>query len=530
MAGTMVLSLTGCDKNALKVVKTDPYSYQSNYRDLRIDGMHLSGEQFTDNIKTKKNGEELHNWVVGDVRALVVPVDFTDYPSSLFGNTEEESRESLRKIMFGGPEETEWYSLSEYYKSSSFGKCNVTGVVAPWFHTEIASTEVPTEKNDKGKTVPSTAYARQLAIKLQKYFRGNKIVGQDGKEYNLADFDANKDGLVDTLIMLYTPKITTTGELWWAFCSSVSGAYGKYTEDGKLEGMNRFFWASFNFLYEKGNGKYYTAEEIKNGTAKADAHTMTHEFGHCLSLPDYYVTDYNGDDYSGLGSLDMMDYNIGDHNAYSKMMYGWINPRRVQGKKGSVKVKLKSTTTTGDVIIIPAVDEWNNTLLDQYLMVEFLTPEGVAKKDGEEKYLGSYPLYYSKAGVRITHVDARMGVFTYSSNKYVFAGYTGSTKTELDNSYVSTAASNTATDSAFPAYKEIELLPATGQTMKSLHEKGDPASDDCLYIEGDSFGMNGKWENFKLNGTDGSQEKDFGFKIRVDKIKGNDYAQLTISL
>ena len=526
LASAMMLSLVGCnDKSKVHLEKVDPYSLESNYRDLRITGTGYKGEQFTDNVKYGKKEKEYHNYVVSDVRVLVVPVDFTNYPSTLYGagSTQEESelnsRKMLEKVFFGGPEDTAWYSLSEYYKSSSFGTCNVTGVVAPWYHVGVKSTD--------SSVGTDTGYASKVAVKIQNKYRSPSapIIDTNGNKYNLADFDANQDGLVDTIVMLYTAPITTTGELWWAFCSSVSGAFGQYTPDGKLEGANRYFWASFNFLFEKGPNIYYTSEEIKNGTAVADAHTMTHEFGHCLSLPDYYITDYNPSDYSALGGLDMMDNNIGDHNAYSKTLYGWINPRRIAGHKGKTTFKLKSTTTTGDAVIIPAPDEWNNTYLDQYLLIEFLTPEGVAKRDGEERYLGYYPLYYNKAGVRISHVDARMGKEVYSSGGWTFSGYTWGYSGLGDQEAVTIAASNTATRSSFPNYKEIEVLPSDGKYMS----KGGVNNSDTLYIEGNSFGMNGIYENFKFNGIDGTQEKEFGFKIHIDKIDGNNSATITVS-
>ena len=506
---------TSQDENSVKLVDVDPYTLGANYRNLRIKGMGYSGEQFTEKTKVV-DGEKKKSYVIEDVKALVVPVDFEDYPRSLFGNSDDESRNLLHKVMFGGPEDMEWYSLAEYYKSSSFGQCKISGAVAPWYRygTKVKNID---KKN--------TSVSQSIAIAIQDYYHEHAIVDVDGTEYNLADFDANKDGLIDSIIMLYTAPITTTGELWWAFCWSVGGAWGKYTPTGELEGANRFFWASFNFLFEKGNNQYYSAEEIKSGAAKPDAHTMTHEYGHVLSLPDYYITDYNSKDYSALGALDMMDYNIGDHNAYSKTMYGWIAPKRIEGQKGSLTVNLRSTTTTGDAIIIPAEGEWNNTYLDQYVMIEFLTPEGVAKKDGESKYLGSYPLYYNKAGIRITQIDSRMGAFSRGTSDYTFSGYTWNTTAPDTSSYVSTAASNTMSDSAFPDYKLIEVLPSDGKSMKN-HKNAD---NNCLYYEGQAFGANGIWENFKMNGTDGTKNKSFGYKITVDKIDGNNSATLTIS-
>ena len=497
---------------SLKLVETDPYELSANHRNMRIRGMGYSGEQYTEKTRKNEEGQKQTTYVVENVRALVVPVDFPDHPYTKYADTEDGAREELRKIMFGTRDETAWYSLSEYYKSSSHGVCNVTGDVAPWWHYESKASTID-KKN--------TSVSKDIAIQIQDYYRVH------ADEINLADYDANKDGFVDALIMIYTAPITTTGELWWAFCWSVSGAYGKYNESGNLEGINRFFWASFNFFYEKTSSTYYTSEEIKSGVAKPDSHTIIHEFGHVLSLPDYYITDYNANDYSGLGGLDMMDYNVGDHNTFSKMLYGWVNPQRVEGSSGSVTTTIRSTTTTGDAILIPAVDSWNNTYLDQYILVEFLTPEGVAELDGKVQLLGSYPLYYSKAGVRILHVDGRLGVRSRGTSSYQFTGYTYATTPPDSTSYVSFAADNTGSDSCFPDYKLIEIMPATGKSMKS--RGGANAGDDCLYQAGQVFGEGNIFPGFKFNGTDGTKNKEFGFKISIDAIDGNNSATITIS-
>ena len=534
LACGLALSLTGCN-DKIGAVKVDPFTLDSNYRDLRIGGMGYSGEQFTEHTQEVKQGGKTvtkSNFVVEDVKALVVPVDFSDAPITWYANSDDDARNQLNKIIFGGPEDMQWYSLKEYYKASSFGQCNISGTVAPVWHTNVSYKTLP--KDDDGKT--STAYARTMAINIQDKYRDNPTI-------NLADYDANKDGFIDSIIMIYTAPIDTTGSLWWAFCSSVGNAWGKYTADGSLEGANRFFWASFEFLYERwnpqqGESARYTKEEIKAGvdvhgnTIYPDAHTLIHEYGHVLSLPDYYITDYDSSDYGAMGGCDMMDYNVGDHNAYSKMMYGWINPRRITGKSGSITLNLNSTTMTGDTIIIPAPGEWHNTLLDQYLVVEFLTPEGVAKADGEQKYLGHYPLYFNKPGIRILHIDSRPGLFQYSGSGdtagYKFVGYTWATSTAAERSYVGVAADNTKSRSCFPKYKLAEIMPSDGKSIR-IHN-GQEAKTADLYFEGDTFGYkNGPWGEFKLNGNSGEANKTFGFKIRVNKIDGNKSATITIS-
>lgn len=499
----LMTSLTGCN-GGLKLVEDDPFNFISNYRDVRVNNGY-DCEQFTEYTRTADDGTVQRKYVVDNVKALVVPVDFTDYPSTIYGS-EEYTLGMLNKAVFSDEGSNGWYSLRSYYKSSSFGTCNVTGVVAPWWHTGDAVADIPRE---------NAGYATQIATNIQNYYTEHPEL------INLNDYDANNDGFIDSLIMIYSAPINPieAGDsgLWWAFCWNIAGS--KPVEGKKV--VHRYFWASMQFLFEKGNNKYYTNEEIASGSIEPDVHTLTHEYGHVLSLPDYYITDYSTTDYSGLGALDMMDYNIGDHNTYSKMCYGWVTPKRVEGKSGSLKVTLNSTTDTGDAILISAPGEWGNTYMDQYLLVEFLTPTGVAKKDGEEKYLGSYPKYYSKAGIRILHVDSRLGLFTSAG----FSGYTLATKSSNKNAYVSVAADNTASRSCFPDYKIIEIMPASGKTQKQRKRDAD---DKCLYYEGDSFGTKEVFADFKLNGTKGKKDKDFGFKIYINKIDGIKSATITI--
>ncbi|MDY4849467.1 MAG: hypothetical protein SO176_04375 [Bacilli bacterium] len=511
-----LLSLAGCSRRESKIFLADQYEYETNYRSLLKNGEGHAGVQYsTDTRKVEVDGKETtqKKYAIKDVRALVIPVDFTDFPiESTVPYGEAGFKEELRKVMFGGEGETDWYSLSGYYASSSYGMCNVTGDIGPTFHTGVSTKQI--QKSE-------TSWSQKWAIKIQDYYRAHY------DEIDLTQYDANKDGFVDCLIMIYTAPITTTGELWWAFCWSVPNAFGKYNKE--LEGINRFFWASYNFFYEKGQGNYYTKEEITANSIKPDAHTMTHEFGHVLGLPDYYITDYGSNDYEGLGALDMMDYNIGDHNAMSKALYGWVSPYVATG---AGKITLRSFTTTGDFLIIPTQGNYKNTVLDQYIMLELLTPEGVAYKDSQQGYLnGSYPKYYSEVGVRITHVDARLGSFDYNSalGEHKFTGFTGSTNSSGSGNYVSLACTNTASTSCFPTYKLIEVLPATGKSIKYM----GTATNEALFKENTTFGgADGLFPNYKMHGLSGEKDVDFGFSIHIgafgEDADGNKTVEITV--
>ncbi|MCR5505438.1 MAG: hypothetical protein K6F07_00365 [Bacilli bacterium] len=528
----MSISLVGCGKKSpysdKNLVQIDPYQYETTYRSMRISGSGYTAEQYTEH----KNAEGKKAFVIEDVRALVIPVDFTDYPASSLPKGEEGTKEQLQKVMFGSESEMPWYSLSRYYEASSFGQCKISGEVHDWYHVDMTAEAFA---KAEGGTAGSQTVINRIEEMYHKEYVAAKIVGDEEKmqKYDLTRFDANKDGYVDSVIMIYSAPIQTTGTLFWAFCWSVLGAWGQYSPE--REGTNRFFWASYWFFYDKVLDKrtkegypYASAElreKIANDEVEMDSHTMIHEYGHVLGMPDYYITDYNKTDFDGMGYLDMMDYNIGDHNAMSKAWYGWINPKYVVG---SVKTTLKSTTTTGDTIIIPIQGKYNNTLMDQFIMIEFLTPEGVAYQDGVTRFKDGYPMYYSKAGIRVLHVDARLGSFNYvsSSGKWQFAGFTTSTNTAGDGNSVRTACDNTATDSCFPDYKLIEVLPSTGKSIKSY----GASNDDLLYYQGSSFGVaGGAWENYQMHDSAGGKTVPLGFSFTVDKINGNESVELTIN-
>ena len=127
--------------------------------------------------------------------------------------------------------------------------------------------------------------------------------------------------------------------------------------------------------------------------------------------------------------------------------------------------------------------------MDQFIMIEFLTPEGVAEYDGLNPFAGTYPLYYNQASIRVIHVDARLGSYNYNNTKkeWQFSGFTTSTNRSGSDNYIGTACSNTATDSCFSNYKLLEILPRTGKSIKTY----GAASNETLFVEGDTFGVEG---------------------------------------
>ena len=137
-----------------------------------------------------------------------------------------------------------------------------------------------------------------------------------------------------------------------------------------------------------------------------DPHTFIHETGHTLGVNDFY--DYNNT-WKPMGSIDYMDQNLGDHGAYTKFMYGWINPWVVKEEDLSggktAEITLRAQTKSGDALVLASPD-YNGTAFDEYLMLELVGPYGLAERDYKAGY--SNTPGYTTPGIRITHVDARM--------------------------------------------------------------------------------------------------------------------------
>ena len=207
-----------------------------------------------------------------------------------------------------------------------------------------------------------------------------------------------------------------------------------------------YSWSSFDML-SKGSDK-----------TKLDTHTYIHEFGHQLGLNDYYDTSNSGglNPYtSPMGGLDMMDNNVGDHSAFSKFALGWVNPYVVNGDYGEVNIELKSLLSDGECIILPT-KEYNNTPFDEYFMIEYVKNDSINKLDSTAGYPSTFYTdgriirFYSKNGIRITHIDAR-GVdanldYTDSINDMIMTKFSNTASTKEGyycptnhNSYVLTS-------------------------------------------------------------------------------------------
>ena len=340
-------------------------------------------------------------------KILVVPVDFTDYRADdkLEGGAAG-AREIIAKSFFGTSEDTGWESLKTYYEKTSYGALTFEGAVTDWYHAEYSTKEF-----SQIKAYGRFAEAFQPTWKLLDEITEWCI---DTLCMDLKEYDTDNDGYIDGIWMVYSCPQQYNGDSdnFWAYTFS---NYNNYIDDdGNFLGKPNtdpisfcYAWASYNFLFE-------------GGYDKPDLHTFIHETGHMLGLDDYY--DYDGA--SGVaGGVDMMDYNIGDHNAFSKYLMNWTSPYVLDGTKDKVEIVLRPFESSGDFILLRDTT-WNKSVFDEYILIEYYTPTGLNEID-VDGYGDFKNATYTNPGVKMWHVDSRYACqkTAMDGKTVVFQGY-----------------------------------------------------------------------------------------------------------
>ncbi len=304
----------------------------------------------------------------GAYNALVIPVQFKN---DTFTSGE---LSDLERAFNGTASETGWESVRSYYLKSSFGKLDITFdiysscVTMPnnysYYETEYGDTDI-------------LAYALSA---IDAYT-------------DLSRYDTDGDGYIDAVYLVYSAPVEYESEnsIYWAF---VNWEFESERYDGVY--AHTFFFGGADFMYEDIDGTDYGYEGLK-----INASTYIHETGHLLGLDDYY--DYNegeGSD-NGLGNADMMDYTVGDHNVYSKLMLGWVTPTVITSTQ---TVTLRSSAESGEFVMI--LLDYNGTYFSEYLLIDLYTATGLNGMHADVE--GSYLYDGEPYGARIYHVSSEI--------------------------------------------------------------------------------------------------------------------------
>ena len=443
-----------------------------------IDDKYIIQDENCNKVKAKYTYEDYSNNnafeissvpSIGEANLLVIPIWFTDSSNYIDEDKKELVREDIETAYFGSESDTGWESVGTYYNKDSFGRLDYKGVVSPWYEIDKSSEYYYSSNNGARRT-------SQLVSSAVEWYK--ELSGS-----NLTEFDVNKDGYIDSVILIYGSPDNMAMENWeadnmWAYCSWIQDSR---KQSKKNPGANAFCWASYDFMYGYEEALERTGHSYNYGDCSScnlDTHTYIHEMGHLFGLPDYY--DYTGQ-YAYSGIFSMQDENIGAHDPFSRFALGWSDPY-IPTKTTTIEVN--PMEVDGSCILLAS--EFTGSPFTEYILLELFTPDGLNELDCYQayKFRPSGPV---TSGVRIWHVDARLAAFNVqyddwtitddASKNRVYSATSNSSPSE-ETGYYDFAGS---TD-----YKTLQLI---RNDKNSSWKNSSPLSEGDLFYEGDTFSI-----------------------------------------
>ena len=429
----------------------------------------------------------------GNPKLLVLPIAFKNTCDFLDDEQKVQVKSDLNKMAFGTNDDTGWYSITTFYQAESYGECNIQGEVADWYNCNYRYQDV--------NNSDITATIIKDAVNYWKINNPSKV----------KDFDSDNNGYLDGVLAIYgCPNYKNSSSVssnMWAYTSWI-----EETPNVANPNVNVFIWASYDFM-----------DTDNSHGMVIDGHTYIHEMGHVMGLDDYY--DYGSDTKVWAGGFSMQDYNVGGHDPYSMLVYGWVDP---YVPTSSASITLSPFESSGDLILL-SPDFSSNSAFDEYILVEFYTPTGVNERDSKYQYASKYPMGANKPGIRIWHVDSRLlklnetkkrgkDVTTYTITNTIDpedGSYTvGCTNTSYipgdpkgTNSYCSLV-------SELRDYKLLELI-RRGDYLGNKTE--EYFSDNYLFKAGDTFTLK-QYSGYFKNLNKFNNGSRFNWTIRIDSV------------
>lgn len=401
----------------------------------------------------------------GEYDVLVLPIELSDFPF------EDGALEDLDVVLNSEDGTDYWESLSSFYYKSSYGQLKVNFVIADVYESGLTAEQ---------------AYARYGTNTVEPD-NGISLIDAAFKNYKnnggkAAKFDYDSNGWVDGIVAVYSCPDSQSYEYPFYDATNFYWAYtywSQQTPNYVSPSFNLYFWLSIDFIY--------------TDEGQLDAHTLIHEFGHMLGLDDYYPSSTSKAPYNAffpVGWLDMMDGNILDHDAFSKLALGWIKPTVITD---SCTVELKPLQDGANAIVLPS-GSWNGTAFDEYLIFELYTPTGLNELDSRAQYPGR-PIGFQTPGVKILHVDARVMEITIKSSGTASAEYLeGTTLNPVSTAqtfrYYQVGATNSQKVNSYAkdSYSLVSLIDASSPSVNPFYRQGN-ADDYSLFRAGDSFSL-----------------------------------------
>ena len=398
-----------------------------------------------------------------EARLLVVPITFLDKDTSLLND----KKILIQNAFFGSDEMNKYLSVASFYNKSSYGHLKITGEVTDFITYPKNISEIDASKASSKDEIIN--YAIDYLI-------------SSGFDYS--SYKTQNDKYIDAIYFVYDHPHSSKGtnDIYWAVSEHKTQPHGP---------LVNYAWSAFDFMQDE-SGDIFKTHKVR-------ANTFIHETGHLLGLLDYYNTS-SGKYYQPTGFMDMMDYNVGDHSSFSKYSLNWSHPFVL---KNEGEISIRDFSSSGDFILIPS-SSYNDNPYGEYLLIEYFTPSGLnnstyfpnysyTNAKNEEKIF-SYPTRY---GLRIYHVDARLGYFSFrQTDPFAFIDDSDeviAVRYKSGNSYIDYYYNNSPSYDNEPVL--VHLLEASGE---NTFASGNGASNETLFRPGMVFNKN-VFENYTFH-------------------------------
>lgn len=437
----------------------------------------------------------------GEQKVLIVPIRLSG--NSTYSWTNEELSRVEYNIF---STENEW-SLVNYYGRASNGRIHLTGeVYGTLDHMYEASYSESQLNNDMSGT------------RLYSMLEDCVAWLAEQSDLDLDSYDSDDDGHVDSIHFI------------------VDGSDHNSNNSGIWPHM-----ATLAMDQGSKDAPTIMSYSLSNLGHLTDALTTIHEQGHIYGLEDYY--DYSGM-YDLLGGYDMQDIGLGDWNSFSKLSLGWVDPIYAELSSGEeATIKLKPASLGGSPLIVGT--NWNGTAFDEYILIELFSKVGNSACEWDA-YERDYRADLGDGGIRLYHVDGRLGRFQPLSNGYYRAlGYAdelpegpgtsevylpGNNNSYWDQSYAAPSVATVTVD-GYPVskYNLIHLIEADGDNSFGEPGRMDRAllSEEDLFETGDRFTLEAYSSSF-YEGTRLNKGDAFPYEVTFDEVTPEE-ATITLS-
>ena len=438
----------------------------------------------------------------GNPKLLIIPVWFTDSDTFIATGNKENVRSDIQKAYLGTNAETGWRSVKSYYEEESQNILSLTGTVSGWYECGVSSSTAGNSASGQSTTTSMVSSA------VDWYF------GTYNTSDSKSNYDTNGDGYLDGVMLIYAaPDYSCYGgssySNLWAYCFWLQGSAGTASNPEP----NVFFWASYDFMYNNSTSLSRTGKTNygrgDNSHCILDSHTFIHEMGHVLGLEDYY--DYGNNSYKAAGGFSMQDYNVGGHDPYSVMAYGWANPYI---PTESMTITIQDFQSSHDLILL--ANHSVTSPFDEYMLLELYTPTGLNELDSNYSYLGYYPKGPTTPGIRLWHVDARLASTTDYEHWSLATNPTIDKVHHLmSNSYDGDHASIFGS-----SYYNYNILQLIRNSTTETYTPSSTLSSNSLFKQSNSYSQSTYSSQF-YGGTNMNNGSPLGWTFTVDSLSSS---------